>query len=540
MADKDNEPNYLNIIRKGASRDPSKDIVQRQPEVNDPLARYSSSSNIQRANQAGQFSQTERDPLILFQPHNTQEPGRPSRPSSPIKQDSNLGRASPLREEQQRKPSPHRQQTWTTSEAGFVQIQKPEDSRQSFTNQASNRAGSKSPQRYNTDAIRDRSISQSRTEQLPRQTSERADIRLTNPIRPEYDQMSRNRQTDSMRLSNLQNSSADGNFDKFNKYYRDQDSKRQSLKNEFNRKSREELQKELKRLNSQKQYSIVVFLAALSSIVLLFGSFYFQHFHKKPYCDTGRSSSPECDSCPENAKCSGGELTSCDYGFKQRGDICIRQESNERLVFMMYTEVIDILSRLRGEFVARNKQVKYELTTEEISKYLTNRFSQEEDFDRSLFEVKRRLTSTSNPDVELDYSTGFTRIRSSKEIYSWGAMATLFFSAYKYWLYFAGLIIIVSCWFIWKINQEIILRRKAQRYCKLLETYLISTPNNFMLEATLKRALCKETNIRVNELDQLWPYLRYEASSRQIEFVNKEEGGNTQVGWWIDPQNSLR
>lgn len=541
----DNGINYLDLIKKGTNRDPSKEQAPRSQA--DPLAKYTSSSNSQRLDSFAPFNakseQSERDPLLLFQ-QKTQEVRRPSRPSSPIKGDP-LPKLSPVKDDL-RKPSPNRQQTWQTTETGFAQLQRPGDnSRAGFSREGGSRDGSRSPQRVFENS-RDRQPSQSRPEQFPRQASERNDIRLTNPIQPsEYDQMSRSRQPSNLRASSHQNSGQTRDFDKFNTFYREQDNKRQSLKNtmvEFQRKSRDQLQQELQRLRDRKQINIVVFLAAILSVVLLFGFFYVRLVHRNPFCDTGKPSGSDCVKCPEYGICSGGKLTDCKAGYKVKGDICIRQAVNERLVYMMYNEVIEKLSRLRGEYLSGHLQVKQDMTTFEIESYLNNRFKDNEDFDRSAFDVTMKLTSGDNPDVVIEYSTGDgTRVRSANEIYSWPAVFKMFFSNYKYWLYFSMFVASVSCWFIWQINQEINLRRKAERLYKYVEGYVRGSSNNFVLEETLKRLLSREMSLGVTELSQIWPYIRYEASSRQrVDFVCKEESGIDQVGWWIDPQNAQK
>lgn len=307
----------------------------------------------------------------------------------------------------------------------------------------------------------------------------------------------------------------------------------------FERKSREQLLKELGQVKAKKNVSILVFIATVAAVILLFGYFVMKQTSNKPFCDERSKITNDCKPCPEYGKCRDGRLVECQNEYKIKGDFCIKQEKNERQVFIMYNEVLDLLARRRGEYLSGNTKISQSLSIIDIEHYLAQRFDKDSDYHTNFFEVRKRLSSAQNPDVKVEYSNSQTYITSTGAVYTWGALFRIFWNDYKYLLGIALCIFVASCWFIIQMNQEILLRNTAVRYYRSIETRLLSSQHHFLLEDDLKRGLCKETGSSMSEMNAVWPYVRYEAGTRQrIDFIRKSESGIDQVGWWIDKNNT--
>lgn len=583
--------NYLDIIKKGGSRDTSKDPVQRQHV--DPLSRYNTGQNANsrpqpndplalagfaRPTQSGSQS---RDPLSRFntgqntntRPQQTDplagfarpvqptgqpvdplgrymeqiraSPKRPSRPPSPIRDDP--GTRSPLRDAPvlQARVSPSRMdeilRAELTSRSSTVYPPPAHDGhyRAPVARESPGRA-------VDEQADRPAGVNRQTSTSANLHRSENVMLTAANPVRSsEYESVNRNRQSQELkRPSTGQDPNLMVNVDRFNEFYREQDRNKKLTRNSmdiFQRKSREQLQRELGEIKAKKNVSILVFLATVAAVILLFGLFVSRITNQKPFCNSGSSVTPECSPCPEYGTCRDGRIVECQYGYKINGDLCVKQEKNERLVYIMYNEAIDLLARRRGEYLSGNTKVRQLLEINEIEQYLGQRFDSEQDYLISFFEVRRRLSSITNPDISVEYDDSKVFIRSTIEKYSWSGLCKIFWRDNQYLLYCAMAIFLVSCWFIVSMNSELNYRQKAAKYYRVIESYLLSAQHNYMLEGDLKRLLCKEFSASISEIDDVWPYVRYEAGSRQrMDFIRKNDAGIDQVGWWIDKNNSYQ
>ena len=354
--------------------------------------------------------------------------------------------------------------------------------------------------------------------------------------RQEYEGMSR-QQAHSIRQSYVDKDTAQS-FDKFSSYYKQQESSRQqhlAAVETFKKKSREELRKEFARIQMKKNTFMTVFILSVLAIIILFGMFIAKHSSRKPFCNTGERASESCEPCPENGICKGGRLTQCNDRYRLQDDICVAERSNERLVYLMYHEAMDLLEHALGDFNVGWRPDSAGIDKEQIAQYLALRHGDHQDFSESRKEVMGLLSSYKNRDVQTEYSQGKTIIRSTNAKYSIGGWAKLFFMQYKYFLIPIFAVLIALAYFIWLLSIELANRKKAEDFYRRAETYVLDDPRCFVLEDDLKRMLAKDLGMSKADINAIWPYVRYEAESRQkVDFVRKVHEGIEQGGRWID------
>lgn len=536
------EINFLDLIKKGASREPSKEPSQRQQTDN--FAKFTAGQtsksrtpqndplSLSGLNMPGQQNPHSTDPLARFaEPHRF--PPKNSNIQDPRGED-NL-KSKPLSRYEDDRGREHQ----FKKNAGFAGSISDDRHRDPLIREPASRSGSRSPLRQ-VDAGRERQVSARRIDSYVdyRQSNNSGYGSAPNQMSGEYEDLYRSRQSHRLNTSTYQDQNTLRNLDKFNDYYREQDRNRDSVKQSmdiFERKSREQLKKELSEIRAKKNASILVFLGTIAIVIFMFALFVTKIHSRKPFCDTGMSQSEECRPCPEFGACQDGKLISCSYGHKLKGEHCISQVTNERLVYIMYNEAVNLLSRRRGEYLSGNTKIDQSVSVDDIEIYLTSRFDEDEDFQACLSEVRRRLQSNKNPDIIIEQIGSTAKIRSTSEIYSWAGLLHLFWEKYRYLLGLLLFVFFVSSWFIVKMNQELSSRQQAAKHYRTIESYLLAAPNNFMLEDSIQRKLSRDARLTAGDVKGLWPYIRYEAGVRQhVDFIRKYDCGIEKVGWWID------
>lgn len=520
--DGNNEVNYLDIIRQGASveKKPSK-----TPQA-DPLQRFYRTFETQ-----GQTS-SQDDPLKAFKRSPMRGEPEASNTSKSIQDplSSRQANASPAKPEP-RPPSPLRNDTTSFSQsqnpASSVQRPPTPDRRspspiliEDQGRASLRREASKSPQRIPEVDRFNRQSPASNT--FPERVDQQPEFRES-LSRQEY------------KLSNRQSLDpvTARNFDKFSQHYRQQDSSRQTLKagiETFKKKSREELKKEFEQINTKKNLAILGFILSLFALVIIFGMFLSSIRDSRPYCDSGRQPTPDCKACPHHGVCKNGHLIDCENYYYLQGDICVKKEKNQKLIYTLYHDAVDVLRRTLGDFNLGDRQ-NAELPEKIVEEYLYIKYSSLDDYFDSKNEVLV-LMRDNNPDISLEMKQGQSCFLAKTPSYSPSGWLRIFFISNKVSVFIFVFGLLVCGAIVMMMNAELARRNFAKKACCLIEEIIFLEPRKCKTEEDLKKRLAFDMKKTRTEINSLWDYVRYEAESRQIfDFSRRVIDGMEQTIW---------
>lgn len=326
----------------------------------------------------------------------------------------------------------------------------------------------------------------------------------------------------------------------FGKYYRDQASARQSVKqttNEFKRKFREEFERDLKLINSKRQNYIWTSLVVVGAIFLLFIFFLLTTGERvfKPYCDTGTGIIQDgCTPCPANGICEGGRLIECSSDYIKRGNHCYLDKIDDKLVERYYNFALQKLRSVRGEDECNGKSSRFRgLKQDDLENEIITRFGS-----GSLKAIDKavEMFNPDNPDTIYEKSDKI--YIASAPSFTAVCAVKMFFKAYRYLLTVLLIVIMVALYFIYKLSQELETRRKAANLYKWAEKEINNSADHLMMESSIRRRMSTVHGLHRSEVANLWPYIEKEAQYRQnVEFINKSENGVEERGWWIQSES---
>ncbi len=559
------EVNYLDIIKRGASRDNTRNTTQQSDQSrsnpNDPLSRFTAPTEINRRDISGRTDVSlanTRDPLGRFAA-STESNSRYEQPKgiygnrteegasrSPLRHTTGI--ASPSKAEYSRvsqaestyrNKSPVRGLDHTTT---YTTVQ-------STSNYGEARRASRSPGRVspakeitNDDASQFRR-SNSRNDGYG--ATEATSYRRTSrsPLRNDDDQdHTKSRRIDNLghRTSTYQDSMLDEKLragaQTFGKYYRDQASARQSTKrttDEFRRKFREEFERDLRLINSKRQNYIWIFVVIIILILGLF-VFFIANINslRKPFCDTDRYDQlANCIPCPNHGICQGGYFVDCKRGYIQSGNHCVKETVDEAMVDKYYNFALQRLRSIRGEEICHGRNPNKGMSEYDLKTLLNNRFGDKghsTNIDTAVYKLTDR---SNNADIEINNDRTIYATTPSFTAY---CAVKMFIKAYKYLLFLLLIVIGVALWFIYKLTKELQTRQKAAKLYKWITSEIINAEDQLMMESSIKRRMASVHGMDRSEVIEIWPYIEKEAQYRQtIEFINKSENGVDERGWWI-------
>lgn len=228
-------------------------------------------------------------------------------------------------------------------------------------------------------------------------------------------------------------------------------------------------------------------------------------------------------------------MASCQSGYNNRHDFCSRDERSEELVFKMYHESLDLLERRLGDFNTQITDRSPALGDDMLEKYLHSRHGEEDDYVMSYYEVKRRLSSSKNPDIRSEPREGKTFFKANYPKYSFLGQIRLFWIRNNTLCILLGILLIASGAYVHYLNQNISYRKHAETYCRLIEGFISADPQMTRYEDDLKHLLAKEIGKSSGEVNNIWPYIKEEADSRQrIEYAVRYSEGAERAVWFID------
>lgn len=328
------------------------------------------------------------------------------------------------------------------------------------------------------------------------------------------------------------------NLNRFSQHYHQQDLDRQSLKasiENFKKKSRAELIKEMEGIRMKKNIAIGVFIFCVAAIALAFLMFVASHSSRKPYCDTNAPQTEKCEPCPRNGICKGGRLVDCSGYYKLKGDICVEKQKNEKQIYFMYHDALDFLQRLHGDYTLANKKDGPGVDTRHLDEYLAKHHQQHEDYQDSFYEVKSLLRSPNNPDVKSESRDGSTYFTATNPKYTYYGWLKIFLMHHKLFVLGSCILVILCLVSIGLLNRELANRKEAENLYRLIEDCIWADPKHYKTEDELKRSLAGKTKLSRSDITSLWPYVRFEAESRQkVDFARRIQDGIEQTVWWID------
>ncbi len=314
---------------------------------------------------------------------------------------------------------------------------------------------------------------------------------------------------------------------------------RNLIQEKFREGSRREFRLQLQELNEKKRNWVLIFFLILAFLVLWFGMAYFKVFSVRqlPFCDSYSFDFPNgCRPCPDMVTCKDGKITGCVIpGHKLIDEHCMRDDAS---VQQVYQEMVNYLSSLRGQAECEDQQPNFKKTRTEIQDYLSAKFKNRpnlyDSISNAIYELPLDANSTSPIGIDeggLSPEVYYAKTPS----YSLVCSVRLTVKANKF-VFMTGLLLLALAFLkIEGIKREIERRKRGEQYYQYIESLLQNAHNHQMFEEEIKKHLRLHFSKSKSEIDDVFNYVMSAAyKSEKIDYTKKTENGIEQRVWWMD------
>lgn len=145
--------------------------------------------------------------------------------------------------------------------------------------------------------------------------------------------------------------------------------------------------------NAKECFKITLIILIIT-ISITFGTFLISSLSQEKinYCDNIGINSEDCTQCPPIAICKNGRIVKCStHIYKLKNGKCVYDEEEFKREMQVAQELVQILSRKRGDFEC-DKKINFKMSNREVEEYFKSRFKTKGWQFRDTYRVKKFLS----------------------------------------------------------------------------------------------------------------------------------------------------